>query len=81
MLAESAIANFDSAQKFIMAMRLGSAFQAAIEFLWIARSKHKALPERFAANRRKVCVIQVIDLNKMFKLQQLTIPLFSVVAV
>jgi hypothetical protein len=39
------------------------------------------LPERFAANRRKVSVIQVIDLNKMFKLQQLTIPLFSVVAV
>ena len=81
MLAESAIANFDSAQEFIMAKRLDNAFTAAIEFLWIARSKLKTLPERFAANRRKFSVILVLDLNKMFKLQQLTILLFSVVAV
>ena len=33
MLAESAIANFDSAQEFIMAKRLDNAFKAAIEFL------------------------------------------------
>jgi hypothetical protein len=81
MLAELAIANFDSAQKFIMAKRLGSALKAAIESLWIARSKLKTLPKRFAANRRKVCVVQVIDLNKMLKLQQWIIPLFNLFAV
>jgi hypothetical protein len=80
-LAESAIANFDSTQKFIMAKRLGCAFQTVIEFLRVARPKHKTLPELLAADRRKVGVIRVIDLNKMFKLQQLTIPLLSLVAV
>jgi hypothetical protein len=39
------------------------------------------LPKRFAANRRKVCVVQVIDLNKMLKLQQWIIPLFNLFAV